>query len=172
MLLLASIFLIHSTHGLVTKMVYSFVRTSSIFRNHPHHCICKSFDITMILHLLAIPPSPELLNWLLEITGFQASILSPRSMLTPAIHANKKRLYNIHVIVNWLHFPSLMLPGRVYPPISSPTCLFQMARILFWYLLMEWSRWLTSYSVSNLLQLLNLLNYLFLTLSDFTVFPI
>ena len=64
MLSLASTFLIHSTHGLVARTVYSFTRASSTFRNHHLllHCVWTSCENTMTLHSPATPALPEPLN--------------------------------------------------------------------------------------------------------------
>jgi len=59
-LLLASTSLIHSTHGLVARMDYSFTRASSIFQKHLLlHCIWTSCENTMTHHSSDTPALPE-----------------------------------------------------------------------------------------------------------------
>ena len=99
-------------------------------------------------------------------------MLLPKITLTLAVHANKERLRDLSVMANWLHFSSSMLLGRVYRAILSLICLFQTARILSSYLLIEWPRWPTLSLASSLPQPQSLRNCLFLTLSDSMVFPI
>ena len=60
-LLLASTFLIHSTHGLLARTVYSFTRASFTFQNLPH-CIWTSCENTMMPHSSATPALLELSN--------------------------------------------------------------------------------------------------------------
>ena len=171
MLLLASISPIYSTHGLVTRTVYCFTRALSIFQNHLH-CVWTSCENTIMHRLSDSMASSKPLNWSLRITGFLILMPSLKTTSTPAIRASKERLHDIPVIVNWLHFLSPMLPERFYHAISLRTYLFQMARIQSSCLLIEWPRWPTSYPVLKPLQLPNLLNCLFLPLSDFTIFLI
>ena len=59
MLLLASISLIHSIHGLVGRIDYSFTRALFTFRNYHHHCAWKSSDITMMPHSSDITAAPK-----------------------------------------------------------------------------------------------------------------